>query len=128
MVVFIIPACFTCSDNTAAVRKSTVFLFHFFLTQAKIPHRRILKFDPDRNTVWIEKELPEEFRSAASGAELCQRLKYNFILCSEDDCGAGYLHDIGNVINRVDHSQSGAVMAFRILDRRRLVPQQCCLV
>ena len=30
---------------------------------------------------------------------------------------AGYLHDIGNVVNRVDHSQSGAVMAFRILDK-----------
>jgi metal-dependent HD superfamily phosphatase/phosphodiesterase len=29
---------------------------------------------------------------------------------------AGYLHDIGNLVNRVDHSQSGAVMAFRILD------------
>ncbi|MGN1231268.1 MAG: HD domain-containing protein [Anaerotignum sp.] len=30
---------------------------------------------------------------------------------------AAYLHDIGNLVNRVDHSQSGAVMAFRILDR-----------
>jgi uncharacterized protein len=30
---------------------------------------------------------------------------------------AGYMHDIGNVINRVDHAQSGAVMAFRILDK-----------
>lgn len=30
---------------------------------------------------------------------------------------AGYLHDIGNVVNRVDHAQSGAVMAFRILDK-----------
>ena len=29
---------------------------------------------------------------------------------------AGYLHDIGNLVNRSDHSQSGAVMAFRILD------------
>ena len=29
---------------------------------------------------------------------------------------SGYLHDIGNLVNRVDHSQSGAVMAFRILD------------
>ena len=29
---------------------------------------------------------------------------------------AAYLHDIGNLVNRVDHSQSGAVMAFRILD------------
>ena len=30
---------------------------------------------------------------------------------------AGYLHDIGNLVNRIDHSQSGAVMAFRILDQ-----------
>ncbi len=29
---------------------------------------------------------------------------------------AGYLHDIGNIVNRKDHSQSGAIMAFRILD------------
>ena len=30
---------------------------------------------------------------------------------------AGFMHDIGNVINRIDHAQSGAVMAFRILDK-----------
>ena len=30
---------------------------------------------------------------------------------------AGYLHDIGNIVNRVDHSQSGALIAFRILDK-----------
>ncbi len=29
---------------------------------------------------------------------------------------AGYLHDIGNLVNRTEHAQSGAVMAFRILD------------
>ena len=29
---------------------------------------------------------------------------------------AAYLHDIGNLVNRVDHSQSGAVIAFRLLD------------
>jgi metal-dependent HD superfamily phosphatase/phosphodiesterase len=33
---------------------------------------------------------------------------------------AGYLHDIGNLVNRVDHSQSGGVMAFRILDRMQM--------
>lgn len=37
---------------------------------------------------------------------------------------AGYLHDIGNVVNRVDHSQSGAVMAFRILDRMNFPPEE----
>ena len=29
---------------------------------------------------------------------------------------AGYLHDIGNLVNREDHSLTGAVMAFRMLD------------
>ncbi len=29
---------------------------------------------------------------------------------------AAYLHDIGNLVNRVAHSQSGAIMAFSILD------------
>lgn len=30
---------------------------------------------------------------------------------------AGYLHDLGNLVNRVSHSQSGAIMAFRLLDK-----------
>ncbi|RRC93638.1 HD domain-containing protein [Erysipelotrichaceae bacterium OH741_COT-311] len=29
---------------------------------------------------------------------------------------AGYLHDIGNVVHRQQHAQTGAIMAFRILD------------
>ena len=29
---------------------------------------------------------------------------------------AGYLHDIGNLVNRNAHSQSGAIMAFKILN------------
>lgn len=41
---------------------------------------------------------------------------------------AGYLHDIGNVINRVDHSQSGAVMAFRILDRMDFPPEEIAII
>lgn len=41
---------------------------------------------------------------------------------------AGYMHDIGNVINRVDHSQSGAVMAFRILDNMKMDPKEIALI
>ena len=37
---------------------------------------------------------------------------------------AAYLHDIGNLVNRVDHSQSGAVMAFRILDNLGMEPEE----
>ncbi|MBE6032177.1 MAG: HD domain-containing protein [Clostridiales bacterium] len=33
---------------------------------------------------------------------------------------AAYLHDIGNVVNRADHAQSGAVMAFRLLDNMNM--------
>lgn len=37
---------------------------------------------------------------------------------------AGYLHDIGNLVNRIEHSQSGAVMAFRLLDKRGFPPNE----
>ncbi len=33
---------------------------------------------------------------------------------------AGMMHDIGNIINRIDHAQSGAVMAFRLLDNMNM--------
>ena len=41
---------------------------------------------------------------------------------------SGFLHDIGNVVNRVDHSQSGAVMAFRILDRMDFPPEEIAAI
>ncbi|MBQ8815959.1 MAG: HD domain-containing protein [Lachnospiraceae bacterium] len=41
---------------------------------------------------------------------------------------AGFLHDIGNVINRVDHAQSGAVMAFRILDNMGSDPEDTATI
>ena len=41
---------------------------------------------------------------------------------------AGYLHDIGNLVNRVDHSQSGAVMAFRLLDNLGFAPREIATI
>ena len=41
---------------------------------------------------------------------------------------ASYLHDIGNIVNRVDHSQSGAIMAFRILDNLKMDPKEIALI
>ncbi len=41
---------------------------------------------------------------------------------------ASYMHDIGNVINRVDHAQSGAVMAFRILDKLGVDPEDIATI
>lgn len=41
---------------------------------------------------------------------------------------AGYSHDIGNLVNRVDHSQSGAVMVFRILDKMNMPAEDIATV
>ena len=41
---------------------------------------------------------------------------------------AGYLHDIGNLVNRIDHSQSGAVMAFRLLDHLDCNPEEIATI
>ena len=41
---------------------------------------------------------------------------------------AAFLHDIGNLVNRVDHSQSGAVMAFRILDNLDCDPEEIATI
>ena len=41
---------------------------------------------------------------------------------------AGYMHDIGNVVNRHDHNVSGATMAFRILDNMGMEPEDVAAV
>lgn len=41
---------------------------------------------------------------------------------------SGFLHDIGNLVNRVDHSQSGAIIAFRILDKMGMDPTEIATV
>ena len=41
---------------------------------------------------------------------------------------AGYMHDIGNVVNRTDHAQSGAMMAFRLLDHQQMDPGEIAVI
>ena len=41
---------------------------------------------------------------------------------------AAYLHDIGNLVNREEHSQSGAIMAFRILDNMGADPESIATI
>lgn len=41
---------------------------------------------------------------------------------------AGYLHDIGNIVNRVEHAQSGAVMAFHLLDKMGADPSEIAVI
>ncbi len=37
---------------------------------------------------------------------------------------AAYLHDVGNVINRINHPMTGANMAFRLLDEMGMPPEE----
>lgn len=37
---------------------------------------------------------------------------------------AGYLHDIGNAINRVDHAHSGAILAYNLLTKMGMEPPE----
>ena len=41
---------------------------------------------------------------------------------------AAYLHDIGNLVNRADHSQSGAIIAFRILEHKGMPAEEIASV
>ena len=41
---------------------------------------------------------------------------------------AGYLHDIGNLVNRKEHSQSGAVMAWSILSQMGCDPAEMATI
>ena len=41
---------------------------------------------------------------------------------------AAYLHDIGNLVNRIAHSQSGAIMAFSILDDMEMPPEDLATI
>ena len=41
---------------------------------------------------------------------------------------AGYLHDIGNMVNRVDHAQSGALIAFQLLTGLGMPPQEIATI
>ena len=37
---------------------------------------------------------------------------------------AGYLHDIGNAVNRCDHAHSGAIMAYNLLTKNGMIPEE----
>ncbi len=41
---------------------------------------------------------------------------------------AGYLHDLANMINRFNHGGSGALMAYQILSRMNMEPEEIALV
>ncbi|HHV32986.1 MAG TPA: HD domain-containing protein [Clostridiales bacterium] len=66
-------------------------------------------------------------RSSNYAGYILRTLNYDDRTC-ELAAIAGYMHDIGNVVNRVAHAQSGALMAFQILNRLHMPPEEVALV
>lgn len=64
---------------------------------------------------------------SALASDILEYLGYDERTC-ELAAIAGWIHDIGNVINRIDHAQSGAVMAFRILDGLGMEPEEIATI
>ena len=66
-------------------------------------------------------------RCAETAADILARLGYD---SRQQELAriAGFMHDIGNVVNRHDHAQTGAVMAFRILDNMGMAPADVAAV
>lgn len=76
---------------------------------------------------YTEHSFPHVTRVANEAARLLEALGY-----SEREVElariAGYLHDIGNLVNRQEHSQSGALIAFRLLDKLGMDPVEIAAV
>lgn len=72
---------------------------------------------------YTEHGFPHAKRSANYACRILKSLGYKERTCELAEI-AGYMHDIGNVVNRADHAQSGALMAFGILNRLGMPPDE----
>ena len=72
---------------------------------------------------YTEHAFQHAFRTANISARILKTLKYTD---REVELAriAGYMHDIGNIVNREDHAQSGGVMAFQILRSLGMDPRE----
>ena len=59
--------------------------------------------------------------------KILKELNFNERMCELAGV-AGYLHDISNIINRYNHGVTGAVMAYTILNRMQMPPEEIALV
>ena len=66
-------------------------------------------------------------RAAETAYDILHTLGY-----SERECElaqiAGYMHDIGNCVNRNDHAQAGAIMAFSMLEKMDMPAEEIAVI
>lgn len=76
---------------------------------------------------FTEHGLAHAKRSSNYARDILSALHYPERTC-ELAAIAGYLHDIGNTVNRADHAHSGALMAFTLLNKLSMPPEEIALV
>ena len=76
---------------------------------------------------YTEHGFPHAVRSSSDSARILEIMGYDARTCELGRI-AGYIHDIGNVVNRENHAQSGALMAFDILHRMGMDPAEVGLI
>ncbi|RNC29114.1 MAG: hypothetical protein AWM53_00763 [Candidatus Dichloromethanomonas elyunquensis] len=76
---------------------------------------------------YTEHSFQHAMRTSETAANILSLLEY-----SQRDIElvkiAAFMHDIGNVVNRVDHAHSGALMAFQILNELYMDPNEIASV
>jgi len=66
-------------------------------------------------------------RSAETASYILSELGHDERTCELAQIAA-YMHDIGNVVNRIDHAQSGAVMAFHLLQGMNMPAEEVAVI
>ena len=76
---------------------------------------------------FTEHAMAHAMRSAYTAADILERLGHDE---REIELAkiAGYMHDIGNCVNRTDHAHSGAIMAMGILRGLGMAPADIAVV
>lgn len=64
------------------------------------------------------------------GSKLCYQVTLTAEKCERSELAkiAGFMHDIGNSVNRNDHAHNGAIMAFSILRDLKMLPSDIALI
>lgn len=76
---------------------------------------------------FTEHSFPHALRSANFAANILRDLEYDERTCELAEI-AGYMHDIGNCVNRTDHAHSGALMAFTLLNKLGMDAQEIATI
>lgn len=118
-------------ENVIRRRKPDEEVIRMEISEKTFPLFEMVRNDGDVNVYINEqnksmKALHYTEHSLAHVGVVAQRTGYILTTLEADPhvidlaLSAAWLHDIGNIVNRVDHSQSGAMMAFQILNRLQL--------